>query len=64
MLAVQTDELSVSQAARVLGLSSSRVIQLCNEQRLACRRTALGRLIPAAAVSELAIARDADEAES
>jgi hypothetical protein len=48
------DELSPSQAARLLGLSSKRVVQLCDARLLVHRRTPLGRLIPRVAVLDYA----------
>jgi hypothetical protein len=44
MSAIQTDDLTISQAARVIELSSRRVIQLCEEGRLPHVRTPYGRL--------------------
>jgi excisionase family DNA binding protein len=54
------DALSITQAARRLGLSSERVCQLCNAGELESFRFGPGwRLIPAEAVEELARARAA-----
>jgi hypothetical protein len=52
-----SDELSPSQAARLLGVSSKRVAQLCDAGALAHRRTTLGRLIPRAVLVDFALGR-------
>lgn len=51
-------EMSPTQAARRLGLSAKRVVQMCNTGTLPCRRSPLGRLIPTEAVEALAMERD------
>jgi hypothetical protein len=60
MLTAPHEEVAVSTAARILGLSSRRVIQLCDAGKLTHRRTALGRLIPRAAAEDLARARQSE----
>jgi hypothetical protein len=54
---IQEQELSPSQAARLLGLSAKRVSQLCDSHALAHRRTPLGRLIPRVALVDFALGR-------
>ena len=51
------DDLTVSQTARLLGLSVSRVRQLTDAGELACRRTPLGRLISPAVLEDYALGR-------
>lgn len=51
------DDLTVSQAARLLGLSVSRVRQLTDAGELVCRRTALGRLISPGVLEDYALGR-------
>ena len=51
--------LSPSQAARVLGVSSERVVQLANDGKLTAIRTALGRLFEPGDVEHLAREREA-----
>jgi hypothetical protein len=48
-----------SQAARRLGLSKARVLQLCDEGALRYEPTPLGRLIAAESVEDLAKERAA-----
>jgi excisionase family DNA binding protein len=48
---------SPSQAAAIIGVSSKRIVQLCNEGRLPSTRTPLGRLIPRVAVVDYAAGR-------
>ena len=50
--------LSVSQAARLLGLSAARVVQLSNEGVLSCVRTPVGRLFVVEVVEKLARERE------
>jgi excisionase family DNA binding protein len=55
LVAEDADELlSTSQAARVLGVSVCWVRRLTDSEALPAIRTPLGRLLPAAAVRELA----------
>jgi excisionase family DNA binding protein len=51
---LQGSMLSPSQVARLLGVSSQRVIQLANEGKLPCERTPLGRLFDRVDVERLA----------
>jgi hypothetical protein len=52
------DEFTVSQAARALNLSVSRIKQLTDAGQLACRRTPLGRIISRAALEDFARGRN------
>lgn len=58
MLRTDADHISVSQAARRLGVSHVRVRQLIAEGKLPATRTVLGHLIPAEAVEALAVERE------
>lgn len=53
------DWLSTTQAARVLGLSPLRVVQLADAGALRTERTALGRLYDPASVEALRAEREA-----
>lgn len=52
-------QMTVAEAARALGLTPSRVRQLCDAEELRCVRSPYGRLIPVAAVGELLLKRRA-----
>jgi hypothetical protein len=57
MLDLAHDYLSPAQAGVVLGVSATRVTQLCNSGKLKCVRTPLGRLISRAVVLDCAAGR-------
>ena len=63
MLRTDTEHVSVSQAARRLGVSHLRVRQLIAEGKLPATRTVLGHLIPAEAVEALAEEREKRQRE-
>jgi excisionase family DNA binding protein len=51
--AAENGWLSMSQAARLLGLSTARVRQLISDGQLRAERTVLGRLVDPASLNEL-----------
>jgi hypothetical protein len=61
MISRTIDGLSKSQAARELGVSSTRVDQLMNAGVLPYCNTALGRLVDPEAVAALKIEREKNE---
>lgn len=52
-------QLTTSQAAKVIGVSGRRVVQLADSGKLVCERTPLGRLYDAADVERVARERTA-----
>ncbi len=58
METLAAEQLTVSQAARALNLSVSRIKQLTNSGELRCQRSPLGRLISRAALEDFAHGRN------
>jgi len=50
--------LAPTEAARILGLTTDRIRQFCNEGRLTHLRTPLGRLIEGASVEQMRAERE------
>jgi excisionase family DNA binding protein len=58
METLAAEQFTVSQAARALNLSVSRVKQLTDSRQIPCQRTPLGRLISRAALENFAASRN------